>query len=149
MLYIKKQQILYRKRMLWVERDHLIQKTFPSSYSIIIVLPNRVVLIMRIINIIINMDDVKQERSNKSPTLKLNKRLKKVFQQQIQHTRQGIYGILGLEKTNNAAFVEVKLIVENPRKEQKMECFPKVQDLLIQKRGIISINFCYTVRLHC
>ena len=63
------------------------------------------------------MDNVKQERSNKRPTLKLNKRLKKVFQQQIQHTRQGIYGILGLEKTNNAAFVEVKLIVENPREE--------------------------------
>ena len=36
-----------------------------------------VVLIMRIINIIIiNMDDIRQERSNEGPILKVNKRLK-------------------------------------------------------------------------
>ena len=31
---------------------------------------------MRMINIIINMDDIRQERSNKGPISKLNKRLK-------------------------------------------------------------------------
>ena len=31
---------------------------------------------MRIINIIINMDDIRQEGPNESPILKLNKRLK-------------------------------------------------------------------------
>ena len=31
----------------------------------------RVVLIMRIINIIINMDNIRQERSNEGPNLKL------------------------------------------------------------------------------
>ena len=36
----------------------------------------RVVLIMRIINIIINMDNIRQERLNEDPILKLNKRLK-------------------------------------------------------------------------
>ena len=35
-----------------------------------------VVLIMQIINIIINMDDIRQERPNDDPILKLNKRLK-------------------------------------------------------------------------
>ena len=37
---------------------------------------SHVVLIMRVINIIINMDDIRQERPNESPILKLNKRLK-------------------------------------------------------------------------
>ena len=35
-----------------------------------------VVLIMQIINVIINMDDIRQERSEERPTLKLNKRFK-------------------------------------------------------------------------
>ena len=35
-----------------------------------------VVSIMRIINAIINMDDIRQERSDEGPTLKLNKRFK-------------------------------------------------------------------------
>ena len=40
-------------------------------------LSKHVVLIIRIINIIIiNMDDIRQERPNKGPILKLNKRLK-------------------------------------------------------------------------
>ena len=43
-----------------------------------IVLSKHVVLIMRIINIIINMDDMIQERSNKGSILKSNKRLKYV-----------------------------------------------------------------------
>ena len=38
--------------------------------------PPLAVLIMRIIDIIINMGDIRQERSNKSPILKFNKRLK-------------------------------------------------------------------------
>ena len=40
------------------------------------VLWKHVVLIMRIINIIINIDDIRQERTNEGPILKLNKRLK-------------------------------------------------------------------------
>ena len=40
-------------------------------------LSKHVVLIMQIINIIIiNMDDIRQERPNEAPILKLNKRLK-------------------------------------------------------------------------
>ena len=41
-----------------------------------IVLSKHTVLIMRVINLIINMDDIRQEKSNKSPILKLNERLK-------------------------------------------------------------------------
>ena len=40
------------------------------------VLLKHVVLIMRIFNVIINMDDIRQERSDEGPTLKLNKRFK-------------------------------------------------------------------------
>ena len=47
-------------------------KSITSSHNPL----KHVVLIMRIINIIINMDDIRQERSNKEPTLKLNKRFK-------------------------------------------------------------------------
>ena len=38
-----------------------------------IVLSKQVVIMMRIINIIINMDGIRQERPNESPILKLNK----------------------------------------------------------------------------
>ena len=47
-----------------------------SSSAIKIVLLEHVVLIMRIINVRINMDDIRQERSKEGSTLKLNKRLK-------------------------------------------------------------------------
>ena len=40
-----------------------------------IVLSKHIVLIMQIINIITNIDDIKQEKPNESPILKLNKRL--------------------------------------------------------------------------
>ena len=46
---------------------------FPSSSAIKIVLLKHVVLIMRIINVVINMDDIRQGRSDEGPTLKLNK----------------------------------------------------------------------------
>ena len=39
-------------------------------------LSKHVVWIMRVINIIINIDDIRQEKPNKSPILKLNKKLK-------------------------------------------------------------------------
>ena len=39
-------------------------------------LSKHVALLMRITNIIINMDDIRQERPNMGPILKLNKRLK-------------------------------------------------------------------------
>ena len=63
------------------------------------------------------MDDIRQERPNEGPILKLNKRLKiKVTKQKIWHTCQGIYGLSGLEKINSIAFLEVKLLAENPCK---------------------------------
>ena len=51
--------------------------TFLSSSAVKIALSKNVVLIMRIINIIIiNMDDIRQQRPNEGPILKLNKRRK-------------------------------------------------------------------------
>ena len=47
-------------------------KSFPSSSALL----QHVVIIMRIINVMINMDDIRQERSDVGPTLKLNKRFK-------------------------------------------------------------------------
>ena len=41
-----------------------------------IVLLKHVVLIMQIINVIINMDDIRQEKSDEGLTLSLNKRFK-------------------------------------------------------------------------
>ena len=42
------------------------------------------------------MDDIRQERPNEGPILKLNKRLNiNVTKQKIWHTRQGIYGLSG------------------------------------------------------
>ena len=38
--------------------------------------------------------------------------------------RQGIYGLLGLEKINRVAFLEVMLLVENPSIEWKFGYFP-------------------------
>ena len=42
------------------------------------------------------MDDIRQERPNEGPILKL-KDLKKVTKQEIWHACQGIYGFSGLE----------------------------------------------------
>ena len=56
--------------------DFQICISVPLSSAIKIMLSKHVVLIMRIINIIINMDDIRQERPNVGPILKLNKRLK-------------------------------------------------------------------------
>ena len=60
------------------------------------------------------MDDIRQERSNEGPTLKLNKRFKNVTKQEIWPTRQWIYSLSGLEKINSIAFLEVNLLAENP-----------------------------------
>ena len=61
-----------------------------------------------------------------------------------------MYAILGLEKTNSVALLEVKLLAENPRKGWKIEYFPKVEVFLIQKRGNISISFLICSQsLHC
>ena len=62
---------------------------------------------MRIINIMINMMDITQERSDRGPTLKLNRRVK-------WHTRQGIYGFAGLEKIKSIAFLEVNAFSRKP-----------------------------------
>ena len=48
----------------------------PLRSAIKIVLLKHVVLIMQIINIIIKMEDIRQERSNEDPIGKLNKILK-------------------------------------------------------------------------
>ena len=47
-------------------------KNHPSSSTIKIGLLKQVVLIMLIINIIIKMDNIRQEKPNESPILKLN-----------------------------------------------------------------------------
>ena len=66
------------------------------------------------------------------------------------HTCQGIYGLLYLEKINSIAYLEVKLLAENPCQGWKIEYFPKVEDHLIQKRGNISIRcLVYSQRVHC
>ena len=56
-------------------RDQQLSNSFPLSSVIKIVLPKNVVLIMRIIKIIINMDDIRQERPNENPILKKNERV--------------------------------------------------------------------------
>ena len=50
--------------------------SFSSSSAIKRVLSKHVILIMQIINIMINMDDIRHERPNEGPILKLNGRLK-------------------------------------------------------------------------
>ena len=49
---------------------------FSFKFHIKVVLLKHVVLIMRRINVIINMDEIRQERPDEGPTLKLNKRFK-------------------------------------------------------------------------
>ena len=61
----------------WAERYHLLKGSFPSSLAIKIVRSKHVVLIMQIINIIINMDNIRQESLNECPIFKLNNGLKK------------------------------------------------------------------------
>ena len=73
-----------------------------------------------------------------------------VTKQEIWRTRQETYGLSGFEKVNSKAFLEVKLLAENPCQGWKIEYFPKVEDHLIQKRGNISIRcLAYNQRLHC
>ena len=48
----------------------------PLRFAIKIVLLKHVALIMRIVNIIINIDNIRKERSNEDPIVKLNKILK-------------------------------------------------------------------------
>ena len=50
-----------------------------------------------------------------------------VIKQGIWHKRQGIYGRLGLEKTNIVAFLEVKLLVENRHKGRKLNTSKKLK----------------------
>ena len=65
-------------------------------------------------------------------------------------TRQRIYGLSGLKKINSIAFLEVNLLVENPCKGWKIEYFPKVEGLLVQKSGNIPIRcLAYSQRLCC
>ena len=49
----------------------------------------------------------------------------------IWRTCQEIYGFPGLEKVNSIAFLEEKLLAENPCKGLKVEYFPKLEGLLI------------------
>ena len=70
--------------------------------------------------------------------------------QGIWHKRKEINDLLGLEKINSVASLEVKLLVENRHKGWKIEYFRKVKGLLIQKRENISIRFLvYSQGLHC
>ena len=64
--------------------------------------------------------------------------------------RQGSYSLEVLEKISRVAFVEVKLLAENPRVGWKIGCFSKAKDLLIGKLGKISIRcLVCSQRLHC
>ena len=51
-------------------------RSLSFSSAIKIVLSKYIVLITRIVNVIINMDGIRQERPNESAILKLNKKLK-------------------------------------------------------------------------
>ena len=54
-----------------------------------------------------------------------------------------------VSKQKSIAFLEVKLLAENPCKGWKIEYFPKVEGLLIQKFGNISTAcLVYSQRLH-
>ena len=73
-----------------------------------------------------------------------------VTKQEIWHTRQGIYGLWGLEKIKSIAFLEVKSLAENACQGWRIEYFPKGEYHLTQKRGNISIRcLVYSQRLHC
>ena len=53
-------------------------------------------------------------------------------------------------KKNSIAFLEVKLLAENPCKGWNIEYLPNVEGLLIQKREKMSIKcLVYSQRLHC
>ena len=114
------------------------------------VLLKHVALIMRIIDIKINMDDIRQERSNEGPTLKLNKRFKQTSLSKKfgTHVRDSMpFKVL---KKYIIAFLEVKLLAEKPCQGWKIEYFPKDENYLIQNHGNISITYLvYTQRLHC
>ena len=59
-------------------------------------LSKHVVLTMRIINIIINTDNIRQERLNKGSNyeVKWNTRIN-LSKQETYHTAQGVYGLSG------------------------------------------------------
>ena len=61
------------------------------------------------------MDDIRQERSSEGPTLKLNKR----FKEMSLNKKFGTYvkesmTFQALKKINSIAYLEVKLLAENP-----------------------------------
>ena len=62
------------------------------------------------------MENNRQKRPNEGPISKLNETLNQKSLKQILHNRQRIYRLLVLEKINIVAFLEVKLVAENPRK---------------------------------
>ena len=75
-------------------------------------------IIIIIIILLIIIGAIRQKRRNKGQILKLNKRLKqKSLNKDIGAKRQEIFVLLGLEKINSVAFLEVKLLVENHHKE--------------------------------
>ena len=88
------------------------------------------------------MDDIKQERPNEGPILKLNKRLVKTsLNSKFGWHIKKFVAFQTLKKINNIEFLEVKSLAENPWKGWKIEYLPKVEGLLIQKRGNISIRW--------
>ena len=62
------------------------------------------------------MENNRQKRPNEGPISKLNEALNQKSLKQILHNRQRIHRLLVLEKINIVAFLEVKLVAENPRK---------------------------------
>ena len=68
-----------------------------------------------------------------------------VTKQEIWRTRQETYGFSGFEKVNSKAFLEVKLLAENPCQGWKIEYFPKVEDHLTKKGGTYPLDVWYKV----
>ena len=51
----------------------------------------------------------------------------KINKQKMWHTRQIIYDVSGLDKIISIAFLEVKLLVEDPIKSDKLGTFQKLK----------------------
>ena len=73
-----------------------------------------------------------------------------VIKQEIWRTRQGIYGLWGLEKITSIAFLEVNFLAENPCQGWKIDYFQKGEDHLIQKGENMFIRcLVHGQRPHC
>ena len=59
---------------------------------------------------------------------------------------QGIYGLSGLEKINSIAYLEVKLVAENPCQGEILNTFRKLKISEFTNVGTYPLDVWYTVR---